>query len=97
MVVIARDRCCVAHKIDPKSGMCRDKWGYLMHPCEIKNLEADYVRHGATAPRHVSASDHVLICPGHHRGTGPSRGEVWATAHRQELRAYLDAQNERRT
>lgn len=70
--------------------MCYDEWGYPMHPCEPTHLEADYVRYGAVGGRHQFARDHVLLCPGHHRGTGPNNGYVWATAHRELLRKYLE-------
>lgn len=89
MVVILRDGGCVALRLDPAAGPCYDQWGDpITHP--LLHLEADYVRRGATGGRHEKASDHAALCPGHHRGTGPNGGYVWATAHREEMRAYLD-------
>ena len=86
--VLIRDGGCVAPKLDPAAGPCYDRWGYLViHP--LADVEADYVRHGARGPRHAFAGDHVTLCPGHHRGTGPQAGRVWATANRPLLRLYL--------
>jgi hypothetical protein len=51
----------------------------------------DYVRLGSHGKRHELVIDHVQVCPGHHRGTGPSAGYQWATSHRPLLRAYLEA------
>ena len=91
--VLVRDGGCVAPRIDPDAGPCYDEWGYVLtvraHP-SMNDLEADYVRHGATGARHVLAGDHVALCAGHHRGAGPTAGYVWATAHRADLRDYLN-------
>lgn len=87
-VVFSRDGGCVAPRLDPEAGPCYDQWGEPLG--SAYDLEMDYVRRGALGTRHVRADDHVALCAGHHRGTGPSRGAVWATSHREELRAYLD-------
>ena len=50
----------------------------------------DYIRLGARGKHHELECDHVTMCPGHHRGTGPQGGKQWATSHRAELREYLD-------
>jgi hypothetical protein len=84
--------CCMATKLEPAElGNCYDKWGEPMQPCDTAKLEADYVRFGAVGGRHQFARDHVLLCPGHHRGTGPQRGQVWATSHRAMMRDYLES------
>lgn len=90
--VVSRDEgCCVAAQLEgERAGGCYDKWGKPMHPCVTGNLEADYVRWGAVGGRHQFARDHVLLCPGHHRGTGAHKGFVWATANRELLRRYLE-------
>jgi len=85
--VMRRDGSCVAARLDANAGPCTDTWGRIT---ETPTLEADYVRHGAKGKRHELASDHVAVCPGHHRGAGATAGAVWATSHRAELRAYLD-------
>jgi hypothetical protein len=91
--VALRDIGCVAPRLDPNAGPCRDRWGDPMGGAPLflalVDGEMDYVRHGATGTRHLLPSDHVWLCPGHHRGTGASAGYVWATAHREALRAYL--------
>ena len=91
--VYARDARCVARTIDPQAGPCYDRWGKHLLPEEVgwEEGEMDYVRLGATAPRHVFEGDHVWLCPGHHRGTGPSAGYQWATSHRREEREYLES------
>lgn len=48
----------------------------------------DYVRHPKLR-RHEDPEAHVILCPGHHRGTGPSAGRQWATANRGLLRRHL--------
>lgn len=89
--VVERDMCCVAPVVDrAELNSCYDAMGQPMSACEREKCEADYVRFGAVGGRHQFARDHVLMCPGHHRGTGPQAGRQWATAHRQELRAYLE-------
>jgi len=87
--VWSRDQGCVARKVDEHAGPCRDAWGGLIPDAGVDVGEMDYVRLDSVGPRHVLPEDHVWLCPGHHRGTGPSKGYVWATAHRPELRAYL--------
>ena len=91
MVVLLRDHRCVAPLVDPDCGPCYDRWGEPLRPgMRLSDLEMDYVRHGATGARHELASDHVMLCPGHHRGTGPNAGgRQWATSHRPQLRRYL--------
>lgn len=89
--VLQRWGRCVAIDLDPDAGQCYDKWGSAYTGYEpVSDLEMDYVRRGSIAPRHVLAEDHLPLCPGHHRGTGPQRGHVWATSHRQEMSEYLE-------
>lgn len=87
---------CQARNIDPSAGECRDAWGtpFAEFPAikVLVDLEADYVRLGARGKRHELPEDHVILCPGHHRGTGNQAGYCWATSHRAEMRAWLDAQ-----
>lgn len=90
MAVFVRDMGCVAPRIDPQAGPCRDRWGYIHRGPPLGGMELDYVRRESFAPHHVSERDHVTLCPGHHRGTGAQGGATWATSHREDLRAYLD-------
>ena len=88
--ILIRDGGCVAPVLDWDAGPCYDKWGErfpAFHPMD--QLEVDYVRLGAKGPRHVLAEDHVTLCPGHHRGTGPNHGRQWGPGHRQVERDYL--------
>ena len=88
--VLGRDRGCIA-SVFPDAGPCYDRWGSLMSDdARDDQLEMDYVRFGARGGHHELVQDHVTMCPGHHRGTGPQGGRQWATSHRQELREYLD-------
>ena len=92
-LVMKRDRYfCQAWAIDPEAGVChdRDGWAWTTSPYD---LEMDYVRRGAHGARHELPEDHVTLCPGHHRGTGQQAGYVWATAHRAEMRAWLEQQD----
>jgi hypothetical protein len=86
--IMRRDGACVAPRLDRDAGECRDGWGTAC-VIRIDQLEADYVRFGASGRRHELASDHVAVCPGHHRGTGDQGGYVWATSHRHHEREYL--------
>lgn len=93
--VIARDRRCMAGPLDPRSGLCYDKWGREVFPWAtmFNGLEVDRVRDRPTmgkAPEHGDPDHMVALCPGHHRGTGPQNGYIWATANRPLLRAYLE-------
>lgn len=83
----------MATVIDPEAGPCYDRWGTLIEPAKVKWLEGemDYVRYGAHGERHELPEDHLWLCPGHHRGTGPSAGYQWATSHRREERDWLEA------
>lgn len=94
MIVLSRDGECVASKLDPKSGGCRDKWGLpLTRYSGIYGLELDRVRDApamGSAPGHDNPFRMVALCPFHHRGIGGRKGEVWATAHREVLREYLE-------
>lgn len=92
LVVILRDGGCVARLVDRSAGPCRDAWGKTATVgVPLDELEADYVRLRAKGKRHELPDDHVALCPGHHRGTGPQGGYVWATAHRASERVYLEA------
>jgi hypothetical protein len=89
-VVILRDGGCIASRIDPEAGPCFDAWG---KPLGSKwDVEIDYIAPGAHGPHHVLARDHVSLCAGHHRGTGPQGGRVWSRQEgmRARLRAHLD-------
>jgi len=91
--VFFRDTGCVAQRLDPQAGPCYTRWGKQIEPHKVNWAEGemDYVRLDAIGPRHTLPEDHVWLCPGHHRGTGPSAGYVWATSHRKEERDYLTA------
>lgn len=84
------DQRCQARAIDPKAGPCRDREGHVVVYVPFGQLEMDYVRHGSHAKRHEDPRDHVMLCPGHHQGRGAQQGYVWATAHRAEMRAWLE-------
>jgi hypothetical protein len=81
---------CAARRIDPHAGPCYDHWGKQITKVPWEVGEMDYVRLEAHGPRHTLVIDHVWLCPGHHRGTGPSAGYVWATSHRRDERNYLE-------
>lgn len=81
---------CRAQDIDPHAGPCVDRWGEQVFVVLPNDLEMDYVRRGSHGKRHELPQDHVMLCPGHHRGAGAWHGAQWATAHRQEMRAWLD-------
>lgn len=89
------DFLCIAFRVDRDAGNCYDRWGDILPQgrVPIDEGEIDYVRFGATTPHHKEARDHVWICPGHHRGVGPSAGFQWATSHRRSERLYLDTVN----
>ena len=104
-IVMLRDQGCVARRLDPEGcGPCYGKWGDpLPIPTGWDDLEADYIYEARFrdaegteryfyGPRHFLARDHVALCPGHHRGTGPQQGRIWAkeAGRRDALRAYLE-------
>jgi hypothetical protein len=89
--IITRDNGCMAWYIDEGAGPCYDRWGQILREdAGPAQLEMDYVRLGARGRHHELEVDHVCLCAGHHRGTGPQGGYIWATSHRSELREYLD-------
>lgn len=82
--VIQRDQGCLAPRLDPAAGECRDKWGTLVTGT-LRGMEVDRIREHPTmgkAPSHLDATHMVAVCSFHHQGG-------WATSHRPELRAYL--------
>jgi hypothetical protein len=93
LAVLERDGQCMAPVLDPAgAGPCYDTWGFplaVRAHVTMTDLEPDYIREGSVGRRHELPIDHVALCPGHHRGTGPSGGRQWATAHRDLLRDYL--------
>lgn len=91
--VFGRNRRCEAAIIDPDAGPCYNMWGHVITPGRVDwdTGEMDYVRLEAHGKRHELPEDHIWVCPGHHRGTGPSAGYQWATAHRREERDWLTA------
>jgi len=100
-VVISRDGGCVAPLLDPGAGRCHDRWGNEMPRRSRQSaldLEVDRIRDAPAmgkAPGHDDPSRMVALCPGHHRGVGPSGGVQWATSHRAEIREYLARHNGR--
>ena len=95
--VYRRSQRCEAALIDPGAGPCYDKWGRLLSSPGVANLdwdtgEMDYVRLESHGGRHELLIDHIWLCPGHHRGTGPSAGYQWATSHRRQQREWLEGQ-----
>ena len=93
-VVFLRNQRCEAGLIDPNAGPCYDRWGKHILSTKVgwNQGEMDYVRLDAHDDRHKDPKDHIWVCPGHHRGTGPSAGYQWATAHRREERDWLEEQ-----
>lgn len=90
--VIRRDGFMCVATVYNDAGPCYDRWGNLLPDGRLsaEQLEMDYVRNGARGKHHELECDHVSLCASHHRGTGPTGGRIWATAHRQTLRNYLD-------
>ena len=89
-LVLTRDGMCIA-TVFPDAGPCYDRWGSILGDAPREDqLEMDYIRKGARGKHHELECDHVALCSGHHRGAGPTGGRIWATAHRDELRQYLD-------
>jgi hypothetical protein len=91
--VYRRSEGCEANLIDRHAGPCYDAWGKLIRPeqADWSRGEMDYVRLGHHGDRHELLIDHIWVCPGHHRGAGPSAGYQWATSHRREQREWLEA------
>ena len=94
--VFARDGGCVAPLLDRLAGPCYDRWGRHIPADTLPEMELDYVRLGATHAHHVDDLDHCCVCPGHHRGSGPSSGYQWSTSHRSTMRKYLDSLSDER-
>ena len=87
------DGKCVAAVIDPHAGPCYDRFGVVIDTAPrltFEQCEMDYVRLAHWGPRHTLPEDHVILCPGHHRGTGPSAGYQWATSHRPHERSWIE-------
>lgn len=81
--VLARDRGCVAEKLD-RSHECRDQWGNPHRPGDLARLTLDHVkdapRLGKRAPS--DPAHLVAMCWG-------ANVLGWASAHRPDERAYL--------
>ncbi len=78
---------CVAPRLDPKAGICRNKWnstiitsGRMPESALTLDHVKDQPMMGKRAP---SDERHLATLCWHHHLDG------WATAHRPELRAYL--------
>lgn len=93
--VVQRDHGCIA----PRQGLvgkvaasdpCLNKWGEIIGYDALEHLELDHVSEHSTKGRKPPDDEAhlVLLCPHHHRGTGPA-GSVWATANRDAEREYL--------
>lgn len=83
--VMRRDGYCVATRLDPTCGPCRDKWGGYIAPHDERGAQLDHIHHGygKMGVRAPSDPAHLVrLCAGHHLGG-------WATSHRAALRAYL--------
>lgn len=86
--ILHRDRGCVLFKLDPDH-QCRDVWGTPHSPHDLGRLTLDHVQdgYGRMGRRAPSDAGHlVTLCAGSHLGG-------WATAHRPDLRAYLERVN----
>jgi hypothetical protein len=76
--VMRRDGGCMAPRLAPKAGQCRDRWGAMVdrtteRALTLQHLWLDYSVKGKRAP---SKPEHLIVmCWGHHEGT------FWATSH----------------
>lgn len=92
--VFRRDDGCVAPRLDPRAGQCRDRWGGPVSPTDRRALTLQHLwlDYSVKAKRAPSDPEHLLVlCYGHHEGTGPTHGAVWATSEENldRQRAYL--------
>jgi hypothetical protein len=93
---------CVAPRLDPEAGPCRDRWDQPITFWRGKDpgpyrLEMNHVKDtgmlmmGRKAPTDV---DHLVsLCPWHHRGT--KAGSNWEAVHRDQLRAWVASRTTR--
>lgn len=83
--VLRRDGGCIAHRLG-FSHLCRDQWGNVHGPYDLSRMTLDHVRDAPMMGKRAQsdASHLVVLCHFSHIGSG------WATAHRPELRAYLE-------
>lgn len=88
-----RDRGCVAPLIGGNAvGPCYDEWGRPMPRTALDRCELDHWHYAGRGKRRADAEAWQVVvgCPGHHRGTGPSRpGQGWLTSHRDLIAAYV--------
>lgn len=97
-VLAADDYRCVAPKIDPGCGPCRNFYGEViqtlgpMHPdrdLTVEHVVPGYGRLGRRADNDLSQM--TTLCWFHHLGHGAKGqgGSIWALGHKADLRRYL--------
>ena len=84
--VLERDQGCVAIRLFPFDGSERPCPHDCFGPLTLDHVQDGYGRMGKRAPSDMA---HLAVVCRHHHLDG------WATSHRPELRAYLEAVNER--
>lgn len=87
--VFARDRGCVAPRLDPDAGHCQNKWGDYVLPNDVRARTLEHVHedYGKTGKRADNDIDHLVwLCEGH--GV-----QSWELAHKDLLRLYIAIAN----
>jgi hypothetical protein len=92
--VMRRDGGCMAPVLDRHVDQCRDQWGSpsSQHDPRALTLQHIWLDYSVKAKRAPSKPENLLVlCYGHHEGTGPTHGAVWATSEENldRQRAYL--------
>jgi len=88
--ILSRDKRCFATRVEPEH-RCRDRWGILHRPDALELLTLDHVKDAARIGlRAPSDARHLVAMCFWANVNG------WASAHRNEERAYLAAIGGRR-
>jgi hypothetical protein len=87
LAVFTRDEwTCLAPRLDPDAGPCRDREGHVITPIEMDFQKRSSLARRVLTLQHVQINgrtendaQHLLtLCWGHHLGNGEKGGRIWS-------------------
>lgn len=88
---------CLAPRLDPQAGWCRDAFGNIITGWPARDRGPVYIQMSHTKPRGQLALSRkaeseprnlISLCPFHHTGT--TAGSNWEAVHRESIRDHLE-------
>jgi hypothetical protein len=83
--IFARDKMCIAFRVEGPSHVCRTRFGDPHPPLDVKLLTIDHVKTEARMGKRAEPTKRNLVA-----ACGWANNEGWCSANRQAERDYLE-------